>query len=109
MRFHSAHLDAPERLSLAEACFCARLGLRRIREVRAAVRGRRLRRLPETCCGRRAAWGLVVSPHTIKELVASGRLPARLIEGPRFRHYEIRREDVLAAAEALRRPPGEPR
>ena len=84
-----------DRLALAEAVLCARLGLRTAPEFLAAIRGSRLARLPETPNLRQTAWAAVVEIGVVLDRIRDGRLPAVKIQEP-SPHWAIDRERVAA-------------
>ena len=98
----NASFLAPERVSLAEAAWCGRQGLKSIKAVKLALRRRRLEQLPTAINGRTACWALVIPPHELRRLIEDGRLEVSTedADGGRWRRV-IMREDLEQLAEEL--------
>lgn len=98
-------LQAPERLSLQEAAWCASRGFKTVQEIRRRVRALRLRKLAKSwkvCNGRVAAWALVSRPYVIRRLASDGRLAMRKVyETGRRYHFEVLVDDLEDLAEEL--------
>lgn len=101
-------LLAPARFSRKEVARATRTAVELGRplkqsEVGDLIRPYRLAALSSPVCnGREASWALIVAPHVVRELIASGRLPAKRMDKEAGRWvWEIATADVLKIAEAL--------